>query len=131
MNRVSLVTGTSRGIGPSTAIRRVEDRYDAVMNYLRQGGTARDDADRIEQAGQRSLAIRADVASRDEVRQMVGEAAEALGPVSVLVNNAGIYHYVTVDQMQPDRREKTLRVNLSGAFTPSKPSSPRCSKRPK
>ncbi|MCJ2555386.1 MAG: SDR family oxidoreductase [Candidatus Thermoplasmatota archaeon] len=116
MKRVSLVTGASRGIGRATAIRLAEDGYDVAVNYLRQGDAARDVVDRIEQAGRRSLAIRADVASRDEVRRMVGEAAEALGPVSVLVNNAGIYQRVTVDQMEPDRWERTLSVNLSGAF---------------
>ncbi len=116
MKRVSLVTGASRGIGRATAIRLAEDGYDVVVNYLRQGDAARDVVARIEQAGRRSLAIRADVASRDEVRSMVGEAAEALGPISVLVNNAGTYQRVTVDQMDPDRWERTLSVNLSGAF---------------
>jgi 3-oxoacyl-[acyl-carrier protein] reductase len=116
MNRVSLVTGASRGIGRATAIRLAEDGYDVVVNYLRQGDAARDVVDRIEQAGRRSLAIRADVASRDEIRRMVGEATEKLGPVSVLVNNAGIYQRVTVDQMEPDRWERTLSVNLSGPF---------------
>ncbi|MEE9173992.1 MAG: SDR family oxidoreductase [Thermoplasmata archaeon] len=116
MKRVSLVTGASRGIGRATAIRLAEDGYDVVVNYLRQGDAARDVVDCIEQAGRQSLAIRADVASRDEVRRMVGKAAEALGPVSVLVNNAGIYQRVTVDQMEPDRWERTLSVNLSGAF---------------
>ncbi len=116
MKRVSLVTGASRGIGQATAIRLAEDGYDVVVNYLRQGDAARDVVDRIEQAGRRGLAIRADVASRDEVRRMVAEAAEVLGPVSVLVNNAGIYQRVTVDQMEPDRWERTLSVNLSGAF---------------
>ncbi len=116
MKRVSLVTGASRGIGRATAIRLAEDGYDVVVNYLRQGDAARDVVDRIEQAGRRSLAIRADVASRDEVRRMVGEATETLGPVSVLVNNAGIYQRVTVDQMEPDRWERTLSVNLSGPF---------------
>ncbi|MCJ2531902.1 MAG: SDR family oxidoreductase [Candidatus Thermoplasmatota archaeon] len=116
MKRVSLVTGASRGIGQATAIRLAEDGYDVVVNYLRQGDAARDVVDRIEQAGRRGLAIRADVASRDEVRRMVAEAAEVLGPVSVLVNNAGIYQRVTVDQMEPNRWERTLSVNLSGAF---------------
>ncbi len=116
MKRVSLVTGASRGIGRATAIRLAEDGYDVVVNYLRQGDAARDVVNRVEQAGRRSLAIRADVASRDEVRRMVDEAAEALGPISVLVNNAGIYERVTVDQMEPDRWERTLSVNLSGAF---------------
>lgn len=116
MTQVSLVTGASRGIGRATALRLGQDGHDVVVNYVRREDAAQEVADRIEGAGQRSLVVRADVASRDDVRRMVREVAEDLGPVSILVNNAGIYRRVTMDELEPDRWERTLAVNLTGAF---------------
>ncbi len=116
MKRVSLVTGASRGIGRATALRLAADGHDVVVNYVKREDAAMEVATRVEQAGPRSLAFRADVASREEVRRMVREASEALGPIGILVNNAGIYRRVTVDELEPERWERTLSVNLTGAF---------------
>ncbi|MFQ5920131.1 MAG: SDR family NAD(P)-dependent oxidoreductase, partial [Thermoplasmata archaeon] len=116
MTQVCLVTGGSRGIGRATALRLAADGYDVVVNYLNREDAAQDVADQVEQVGRRSLAIRADVASRDAVRRIVQRAEEDLGPIAVLVNTAGIYQRATVDELEPDHWERTLAVNLSGAF---------------
>ncbi|MDX1534129.1 MAG: SDR family NAD(P)-dependent oxidoreductase [Thermoplasmata archaeon] len=116
MTRVSLVTGASRGIGRATALRLANDGHDVVVNYVEQEEAARSVADQVEALGRRSLAFRADVGSPDEVRRMVEAASEDLGPVTILVNNAGIYRRVTVDELVPERWERTLAVNLTGAF---------------
>ncbi|MFQ5987054.1 MAG: SDR family NAD(P)-dependent oxidoreductase [Thermoplasmata archaeon] len=116
MTRVSLVTGASRGIGRATALRLAEDGHDVVVNYVEHEDAAREAADQIEELGRSALAVRADVASRDEVRGMVRKAHDSLGPIATLVNNAGIYQRVTIDELAPARWERTLGVNLTGAF---------------
>jgi 3-oxoacyl-[acyl-carrier protein] reductase len=116
MKRVSLVTGASRGIGRATALRLAADGHDVIVNYVEEAEAARAVAAEVEQAGHTGLAIRADVASRDEIRRMVREATEVLGPVSILVNNAGTYRRVTVDELKPERWERTMSVNLTGPF---------------
>ncbi|MFQ5552625.1 MAG: SDR family NAD(P)-dependent oxidoreductase [Thermoplasmata archaeon] len=116
MTRVSLVTGASRGIGRATALRLAEDGHDVVVNYVEREDAARAVADQIEALGRSSLVVRADVASRDEVRGMVRKAHDALGPIATLVNNAGIYQRVTIDGLAPARWERTIGVNLTGAF---------------
>ncbi|MFQ6012124.1 MAG: SDR family NAD(P)-dependent oxidoreductase [Thermoplasmata archaeon] len=116
MTRVSLVTGASRGIGRATALRLAEQGHDVVVNYAEREDAAREVAARVEEVGRRAIALRADVASREEVRYMVRRCEEVLGPVAILVNNAGIYQRVTVNQLEPARWERTLGVNLTGAF---------------
>ncbi|MFQ5907879.1 MAG: SDR family NAD(P)-dependent oxidoreductase [Thermoplasmata archaeon] len=116
MTHVCLVTGASRGIGRATAIRLAEAGHDVVVNYVEREVAARAVVGEIVEAGRQGLAIRADVASRDAVRQMIRQAEDALGPIAILVNNAGIYRRVSVDELAPARWERTLSVNLTGAF---------------
>ncbi|MEE9592714.1 MAG: 3-oxoacyl-ACP reductase FabG [Thermoplasmata archaeon] len=116
MTHVCLVTGSSRGIGRATAIRLAEAGHDVVVNYVEREDAARQVVGQVEETGQQGLALEADVASRDAVRQMVREAEEVLGPIAILVNNAGIYRRVSVDELALARWERTLAVNLTGAF---------------
>lgn len=116
MAKVSLVTGASRGIGRATALRLAEDGHDVVVNYLEREAEAREVAEEVEAGGRKALPVRADVASRSEVRRMVAEARESLGPVEILINNAGVYQRVTVEELDPAQWDRTLAVNLTGAF---------------
>ena len=91
--RVALVTGSSRGIGRATALRLAAEGVAVVVNYHRQEAAAEEVVGQIVGAGGRAIAIQADVGDRSAVVKMVAEAAERLGPISVLVNNAAIAHF--------------------------------------
>ncbi len=87
--RVALVTGASRGIGRAIALGLAEDGADVAVNYASDAAAAEVCVREILTLGRRAVAIRARVDRSDEARALVDEAARRLGPVGILVNNAG------------------------------------------
>ena len=90
MNRVALVTGASRGIGRAIAAELAEAGHAVCINYLTHRQEAETLAEKIRNHGGNAIAVQADVADRAAVEAMVRTAEAELGPVSLLVNNAGI-----------------------------------------
>lgn len=88
--RVALVTGASRGIGAATAKLLAREGAKVCVNYHSNEAAARDVVAGIEKAGGCAVAVRADVTQREEVESLVRTAEEKLGPVNVLVANAGM-----------------------------------------
>src|SRR3954465_3574960 len=87
-SRVALVTGASRGIGRAVALALANAGADVALGYRTGEAEANDVPAAIEATGRRSVAVRADVSIAAEVLRLVESAASALGPVSILVNNA-------------------------------------------
>ncbi len=116
MGRVCLVTGASRGIGRAAAERLAADGFDIVINYLRTREGAEEVARRVRELGRKALVLQADVASADQVGSMVSQALEHFGNIDVLVNNAGQYWRATLDQLTLEQWNRTLEVNLTGAY---------------
>src|SRR5512144_2960033 len=85
-SRVALITGASRGIGAAVAERLARDGFAVVVNYAGQAAAAEAVVERIERAGGRALAVRADVAQPEEARALFDRAVQAFGRVDVLVN---------------------------------------------
>ena len=115
--RHALVTGGGRGIGAATARLAARRGYAVCVNYLSNGDAAARVVGDIEASGGRAVAVRADIARAEEVKRLFDEAAAALGPVTALVNNAGILERQTrVDDMEPGRFERVFATNVVGAF---------------
>lgn len=109
----ALVTGASRGIGRAIALRLARDGADIVLNYARDEAGAQATALEIEQTGRICAMVPADVADRDAVENAAA-SFNALGPVDIIVNNAGTASYgalLTQDETEFDR---VLGVNLKG-----------------
>jgi len=114
--RTALVTGGAKGIGRACCLRLAQAGADVGINYLTSEQQAREVAELVRQAGVRSHVVRADVSSPEQVAGMVDEVSSALGPIDLLVNNAGVFHYVSHEQTTLDMWQKTLDVNLTGAY---------------
>ena len=115
-NRVALVTGASRGIGRAVAIALAEIGADVAVNYRERAADAQAVADAIRSTGRRSLAIGADVSDGAEVAKMLQTIEAELGPVDVLVNNAGMAIIRGVDDLTEAEFDLTLAVNLKSVF---------------
>ncbi len=88
--RVALVTGGSRGIGRAIALALAEDGADIAVNYRRDDAAAQETVDEIVGMGRRAFAYAASIDDAEADREMVERAQADLGPISILVNNAGI-----------------------------------------
>src|SRR5579872_6046642 len=86
----ALVTGASRGIGRVIALRLAEAGLDVAINYRRSKDEAEALASEIEALGRRAVALRADMASSEEAAELFPRAEAELGPIGVVVSNAGI-----------------------------------------
>ena len=115
-NRVALVTGGSRGIGKAIAISLADAGAAVAVSYLEQAAAAEAVAETIRAKGGRALAVGADVSRADAVTRMMAAVERELGPVDVLVNNAGIGLVRTVDTLTEADFDLTIAVNLKSVF---------------
>ena len=114
---VVLITGASRGIGAATAILAGTHGYAVAVNYRRDVRTANAVIDEIERGGGRAVAIQADVSSEQEVMAMFETCARDLGPLTALVNNAGILErQTTLATMDIDRIRRVFETNVFGTM---------------
>ena len=114
--RIALVTGGAKGIGRACCLRLAQAGADVAINYLTSQQQARETAELVRQSGVCAHLIHADVSSPEQVATMVDDVNEALGPVDLLVNNAGVFHYVSHEETTLEVWRQTLDVNLTGAY---------------
>ena len=120
MTRVALVTGASRGIGKAIALTLADAGLFVGVNYASRSGEAEKVVASIRDAGGSALAVGADVGDVEQVDAMFDSVREELGPVTVLVNNAGITRDNLLLRMSPDSWDETLNTNLRSVFLCSK-----------
>ncbi|MBR8741791.1 SDR family NAD(P)-dependent oxidoreductase [Nocardiopsis sp. MG754419] len=114
--RVALVTGAARNIGRSIAVGLAEDGHDVLLLVRTDGAEARRTADLVAEHGRRALVWTADVRDGDAVRAAVDRARTALGPVSVLVNNAAVRPEGDFLALTSQEWDEVVDTNLKGAF---------------
>jgi 3-oxoacyl-[acyl-carrier protein] reductase len=112
----ALVTGASRGIGRAIALRLALDGVPVAVNYNSQQQAANEVVESILNAGGRACAIQADTGSPDDVARLFRQTEDRLGPVSILVNNAGILHRGSLDSFDPSAFSQMLHTNLEGVI---------------
>ena len=113
---VALVTGASRGIGAAIAVALAEAGAAVAVNYRERADDAETVVGKINDMGGRAIAIAADVSQAAAVATMVDQAASALGPIDILINNAGIAIVRGIDDLTESDFDATIAVNLKSAF---------------
>ena len=117
MNKVAIITGSSKGLGASTALQFAKNNYNVVINY----NTDLDGAKRVEKEIKdnykvETLIVQADISKEDDVLKLLNETKDKWGRIDVLVNNAGIAIDTTLEDKTVDNFRKILNVNLIGTF---------------
>jgi NAD(P)-dependent dehydrogenase (short-subunit alcohol dehydrogenase family) len=117
MTDVVLVTGASRGIGAATALLAAQRGYAVCVNYRNDRAAAGKVVDRIKASGGRAIAVAADVSIESEVMRLFETCDRSLGPLTALVNNAGILEAQRrVEDMDAARLQRVFATNVYGAF---------------
>ena len=119
--RVALVTGAGRGIGRAIAAALAKDGAEVAVNYRRDDAAAAAAVAEIQAAGGKAKAYRASVDNLDEVTAMVADIGREMGPIGILINNAGIASRgQSVADTDPAEMERVVRVHAFGPFYLSK-----------
>jgi 3-oxoacyl-[acyl-carrier protein] reductase len=114
--RVALVTGAGRGIGRAIALLLAEAGADVAVNYRERTEPAEATAGDIRRLGRRAEVVQADVARATEVARLVEVGESRLGPIDILINNAGISEPCTIEELSEELFDRTMTVNLKSAF---------------
>ena len=116
MAKVAVVTGASRGIGRAIALELAARGYRVVVNYRTQEEKAQEVVDAITARGGEAMALKAHVASREEMEALAKKVKEEWGTVYALVNNAGIVRDNILVRMKEEEWDQVMETNLKGAF---------------
>lgn len=113
----AIITGSTSGIGLGIAEALAADGMNVVLNgFGKSEEIERTRSDLASRHGVEALFSGADMTRPDEIISMVAEAAEQLGSVDVLVNNAGIQHVSPIEEFPPDKWDAIIAINLSSSF---------------
>ena len=122
--KVAIVTGASRGIGRAIALRFADEGAKVVVNYEARAADAAAVVDAITAGGGDAIAIAADVSSKPDVDRLVAETMDHYARIDILSNNAGIMVAKGVLETTEDEWDRTIDVNLKGAYLCSKAVAP-------
>lgn len=115
--KVALVTGGSRGIGRATALLLAHQGYRVAVNYINDEQAARQVVAEIAAAGGLAVALQADIADELQVVALFEKLESQLGPITALVNNAGIlFPQTTIEGLTAERINRVLTTNVTGYF---------------
>jgi len=115
-DKIVLVTGGSRGIGRGIVESVAAEGAHVAVNYTRSAAKANEVADAVRVLGRRAVAVQADVSDRAQVEAMVAAVTTELGPIDVLVNNAGIESIVPFLDLDDEEWTRVTATNLKGPW---------------
>lgn len=114
--KIALVTGGSRGIGRSVALELARSGAKVIVNYVRNAQMAEDVVQEITKEGGEAVAIGADVGDPVAAATLVETATERLGPINILINNAGINRDRTIRRMSVEEWQDVINTDLNSVF---------------
>ena len=115
-DRITLVTGSSSGIGAAVAKSMAAEGAKVIINYARSANGANTVVEEIQANGGEAIALQADVSQEDQVKNMFQEIIAKFGTLDVLVSNAGLQQDANLVDMTLEQWNKVINVNLTGQF---------------
>jgi len=116
MNKIALVTGSSRGIGRAVALALAKQGYDVGVNYNVHSVEATKVVDHIKKMGRRSLALKANVGNVSEINSMFDRFFQEFGSIDLLVNNAGVSIFAPFIQVTEELWNTVTNIDWKGTF---------------
>lgn len=120
MNKVALITGSSRGIGKQIAIKLAKNGYNIVVNYVNKNEEVEKTIEELKQFGVEVLEAQGDISNYEQSEKIVNSTIEKFGQIDILVNNAGITKDMLIMRMKKEDFTKVIDVNLVGTFNITK-----------
>ncbi|WFU26452.1 SDR family oxidoreductase [Bradyrhizobium sp. CB1717] len=117
-DKVAIITGSSRGIGADVAQRLARDGFRVVVNFVGNAAPAQEIVSKIEAAGGKAIAVKADVANPVAVASMFDAAEAAFGGIDVVINCAGIMKLAKIAEVDDQTFDQIIAINLKGTFNP-------------
>lgn len=114
--KVIIVTGGSRGIGKTCAVRCTEEGAILVINYTRNKKAADDVVDIIKQNGGEAIAVKADVSKKAEVDALINKTVVTFGRINGVINNAGVAPFIDFFELDEKIWDQTMAINAKGIF---------------
>jgi len=114
--RVAVVTGGSKGIGAAIAERLGKEGASVIVNYASSAAQAEAVVKRIQAAGGKAKAVRADVSKREEAKKLIAAAVAEFGKLDILVNNAGTYEFVPLAEVTEEHFNHTFNLDVRGVL---------------
>jgi 3-oxoacyl-[acyl-carrier protein] reductase len=115
-DKIALVTGSSRGVGRAVALGLAKQGANMVVNYTSNENAANEVVEAIQSMGGKAIAVKADVAQKTEVENLVNSAIDTFGRLDILVNNAGFTRPAMMIKMTEDQWDQVVDIHLKGAF---------------
>lgn len=112
----ALVTGAGSRLGRAMALKLGEMGYDVAVHYAQSAAGAEQTVAELEAMGRKAVAVQADLLDLDQTEALVGRAAGAVGELSVLINNASIFEYDSIETATRDTWDRHLGSNLRAPF---------------
>ena len=116
IGKVALVTGGAKGLGRGICLGLAKEGCDVAINYLSSDRAAQETKREVEKLGRRAIAVKADVAKAAQVERLAKTVEQELGPVAILVNNAGMIRPQKIEQIAESDWDDVVNINLKSAF---------------
>ncbi len=114
--KIAVVTGSSRGVGRAVALGYAAEGANVVINYTSNEKAANEVVDRATAMGRKAIAVKADIATKEQVALLFDETLEAFGKVDILVNNAGFTRPALLVKMTEEQWDQVVDIHMKGAF---------------
>jgi 3-oxoacyl-[acyl-carrier protein] reductase len=122
--KVTLITGASRGIGRQIAIDCAREGHPVVVNFVRSREAADDLVDMISENGGRAFAIQGDVSIEADAKRIVAATLDRFGRIDCVINNAGVGDRIALEDLTSETFGQVLQLNLTSAFMVSQAAIP-------
>jgi len=114
--KVAVVTGASKGIGAAIAERLGKEGAAVIVNYASSAAQAEAVVKKIQAAGGKAKAVRADVSKREEAKKLIAAAVSEFGKLDILVNNAGTYEFIPLADVTEEHFDQTFNLDVKGVL---------------